>query len=161
MDQRIARSVATSIRLAEHKHEGHNEGLIALIVADMQAPARPQRASGADNLIVTLGSPARPLSEFAAPSRKALGWMLLHPVSKLRCTHHAGLHRDVSEIRRRDGLLVAICRRGQTAENGDYLDHEKPPLLLDREQTRASMRLAEHESEGHDEELIALIVADM
>ena len=30
-----------SIRLAEHESEGHNEELIALIVADMQDPVTP------------------------------------------------------------------------------------------------------------------------
>src|ERR1700756_3942011 len=39
--QRIARSIATSIRLAEHESKGHNEELIALVVADMQDPVTP------------------------------------------------------------------------------------------------------------------------
>ena len=33
--------MATSMRLAEHESEGHNEELIALIVADMQNPVTP------------------------------------------------------------------------------------------------------------------------
>jgi hypothetical protein len=33
--------MATSIRLAEHESEGHNEELIALVVADMQDPVTP------------------------------------------------------------------------------------------------------------------------
>ena len=33
--------MAISIRLAEHKREGHNEELIALIVADAQDPVTP------------------------------------------------------------------------------------------------------------------------
>jgi hypothetical protein len=41
--QRIVRSMATSIRLAEHESEGHNEELIALIIADMQDPVTPIR----------------------------------------------------------------------------------------------------------------------
>jgi hypothetical protein len=102
-------------------------------VSSLQKLARRSSADElAGNPVCTLGSPARPLSEFAAPSRKALGWMLFHPVGKLRCSHHAGLHRDVGEVRRRDGLLVAIRRHGEAAEHGDYLDHEKAPLLLDR-----------------------------
>ena len=36
--------------------------------------------------------------------------MLLHPLGELRRAHQAGLHRDVSEVRGGDGLLVAICR---------------------------------------------------
>jgi hypothetical protein len=115
----------------------------------------------AGNLASTLSSPALPLAELTAPSRKAFGWMLFHPVGKLRCSHHTGLHRDVSEVRRRDGLLAAIRRRGQAAEDGDNLDHGKILFLLDRETSPLSMRLAEHEREGHNEELIALIVADM
>src|SRR5215467_2572355 len=35
------RSITTSIRLAEHERERHNEELIALIVADMQHPVTP------------------------------------------------------------------------------------------------------------------------
>src|SRR5262249_16241165 len=34
-------TMAISIRLAEHESEGHNEELIALIVADMQDPVTP------------------------------------------------------------------------------------------------------------------------
>src|SRR5262245_26404733 len=33
--------MATSMRFAEHESEGHNEELIALIVADMQDPVTP------------------------------------------------------------------------------------------------------------------------
>src|SRR5215469_14648637 len=83
----------------------------------------------AGNLISTLSSPALPFADLAAPSRKALGRMLPHPVGKLRRSHHAGLHGDVSEVRRSDGLLVAIHRRGEAAEHGDNLDHERTPLL--------------------------------
>jgi hypothetical protein len=39
--QRIAWNTATSIRLPEHESEGHNEELIALIIADMQNPVTP------------------------------------------------------------------------------------------------------------------------
>jgi len=83
----------------------------------------------AGDLISTLSSPALPFADLAAPSRKALGRMLLHPVGKLRCSHHAGLYRNVSEVRRSDGLLVAISWRGEAAEHGDNLDHERPPSL--------------------------------
>ena len=55
--------------------------------------------------------------------------MLLHPLRKLRRAHQAGLHRYVGEARGGDGLLVAIRRRGETAEHGDNLDHEKAPSL--------------------------------
>ena len=77
----------------------------------------------------TLSSPALPFADLAAPSRKALGRMLLHPVGKLRCSHHAGLYRNVSEVRRSDGLLVAIRRRGEAAEHGDNLNQEKVPFV--------------------------------
>ena len=50
--------------------------------------------------------------------------MLLHPLGELWGAHQAGLHRDIGEVRRGDGLLVAICRRGETAEHGDDLDHD-------------------------------------
>src|SRR5260370_21124051 len=51
--------------------------------------------------------------------------MMLHPVGELRRAHQAGLYRDVSEVRGGNGLLVAICRRGETAEDGDDLDHDR------------------------------------
>jgi hypothetical protein len=73
----------------------------------------------------TLRSPAILFADHAAPRRKTLGRMLLHPVGELRRAHQAGLHRNVSEIRGGDGLLVAICRRGETAEHGDDLDHDR------------------------------------
>jgi len=63
-------------------------------------------------LLSTLSSPAILFAYHAAPCRKALGRMLLHPLGELRRAHQAGLHRDVSEVRGGDGLLVAICRRG-------------------------------------------------
>ena len=76
-------------------------------------------------LISTLSSPAILFSNHAAPCRQALGGMLLHPLGELRRAHQAGLHRDVSEVRGGDGLLVAICRRGETAEHGDDLYHDR------------------------------------
>jgi hypothetical protein len=75
----------------------------------------------------TLSSAAIPFTEHAAPCCKPLGRMLIHPVGELRCAHQAGLHRDVSEVRGGDGLLVAICRRRQTAEHGDDRDHDRTP----------------------------------
>jgi hypothetical protein len=76
-------------------------------------------------LISTLSSPAILFANHAAPCRQALGGMLLHPLGDLRRAHQAGLHRDVSEVRGGDGLLVAICRRGETAEHGDDLYHDR------------------------------------
>ena len=76
-------------------------------------------------LLSTLNSPAILFTNHAAPCRQALGGMLLHPLGELRRAHQAGLHRDVSEVRGGDGLLVAICRRGETAEHGDDLDHDR------------------------------------
>src|ERR1700737_3364791 len=72
-----------------------------------------------------VSSPAIPFANHAAPCRKALGRMLLHPLGELRRAHQAGLHRDVSEVRGGDGLLAAIRRRGETAEHGDDLDHDR------------------------------------
>src|SRR5204863_8778278 len=72
-------------------------------------------------------TPAILLTEHAAPCRKPLSRMQIHPVGELRCAHWAGLHRDVSEVRGGDGLLVAICRRRQTAEHGDDRDHDRIP----------------------------------
>ena len=46
-------------------------------------------------------------------------------LGELRRAHQAGLHRDVGEVRGGDDLLVAICRRGETAEHGDDLDHDR------------------------------------
>ena len=63
------------------------------------------------------------------PCPKALGRMLLHPIGKLWRAYQAGLHRHVSEVRRGNGLLMAICRRGETAEHGDDLNHDSPPSL--------------------------------
>jgi hypothetical protein len=76
-------------------------------------------------LISTLSSPAILFANHAAPCRQALGGMLLHPLGELRRAHQAGLYRDVSEVRGGDGLLVAICRRGETAEHGDDLYHDR------------------------------------
>jgi hypothetical protein len=53
------------------------------------------------------------------------------PLGELRRSHQAGLHRDVSEVRGGDGLLVAICRRGEIAEHGDDLDHDWRPHRCD------------------------------
>jgi len=55
--------------------------------------------------------------------------MVLHPIGELRRAHQTGLHRNVSEVRGGDSLLVAICRGGETAEHCDDLDHEKTPSL--------------------------------
>lgn len=74
-----------------------------------------------------LSTPAILLTDHAAPCRKTLSRMLIHPVGELRCAHQAGLHRDVSEVRGGDSLLAAICRRRQTAEHGDDRDHDRPP----------------------------------
>ncbi len=76
-------------------------------------------------LISTLSSPAILFANHAAPCRQAFGRMLLHPLGELRRAHQAGLYRDVSEVRAGDGLLVAICRRGETAEHGDDLYHDR------------------------------------
>jgi hypothetical protein len=79
----------------------------------------------------TLGSPAIPFANHAAPCCQALGRMLLHPLGELRRAHQAGLHRNVSEVRGGDGLLVTICRRGETAEHSDDLDHDRrTPMTL-------------------------------
>src|SRR5882762_6725419 len=72
-----------------------------------------------------LSSPAILFANHAAPCRQALGRMLLHPLGELRRAHQAGLHRDVGEFRSGDGLLAAIYRRGETAEHGDDLDHDR------------------------------------
>jgi len=82
-------------------------------------------ANSRGKLISTLSSPAILFANHAAPCRQALGGMLLHPLGELRRAHQTGLHRDVSEVRGGDGLLVAICRRGETAEHGDDLDHDR------------------------------------
>ena len=74
----------------------------------------------------TLSSPAILFTDNAAPCRKPLSRMLSHPVGELRCAHQAGLHGQVSEFRGGDGLLVAICRRRQTAEHSDDRDHDRP-----------------------------------
>ena len=73
----------------------------------------------------TLSSPAILSANHAAPCRQALSRMLLHPLGELRRAHQAGLHRDLSEVRGGDGLLVAIRRRGETTEHGDDLDHDR------------------------------------
>jgi hypothetical protein len=80
-------------------------------------------------LLYTLNSPAILFADHAAPCRQALGRMVLHPLGELRRAHQAGLHRDVGEVRSGDGLLVAICRGGETAEHGDDSDHESAPSV--------------------------------
>jgi hypothetical protein len=77
-----------------------------------------------------LSSPAVLLANHAAPCRQALGRMLVHPLGELRRAHQAGLHRDIGKVRGGDGLLVANCRRRETTEHGDYLDHDKRPPSL-------------------------------
>ena len=75
-------------------------------------------------LLSVLSSPVTLFANDAAPGCQAFGRMLCHPLGELRSADHAGLHRNVSKVRTRDGLLVAISRRGETAEHGDDLDHE-------------------------------------
>src|SRR5258705_9557661 len=75
----------------------------------------------------TLSSPAILFANHATPCRQALGGMLLHPLGELRRAHQTGLHRHVSEVRGGDGLLVAICRRRETAEHRDDRDHDRIP----------------------------------
>ncbi len=58
--------------------------------------------------------------------------MLVHPLGELRRAHQAGLHRDVGEVRGGDDLLVAICRRRETAEHGDDRDHDRRSPSLRR-----------------------------
>ena len=77
-----------------------------------------------------LCSPAILSTNHAAPCGEALGRMLLHPLGELRRAHQAGLQRDVGEVRGGDGLFVAICRRGETAQHGDDLDHDRRPPSL-------------------------------
>jgi hypothetical protein len=67
------------------------------------------------------------LADDAAPSSQALDWMLLHPISELRRADQTRLHRDISKLRGGDDLLAAICRRSETAEHGDDLDHGTRP----------------------------------
>jgi hypothetical protein len=55
--------------------------------------------------------------------------MLLHPLGELRRAHQARLHRDLSEVRGGDDLLVAICRRSETAEHSNDFYHEITPSL--------------------------------
>ena len=85
--------------------------------SDARTPARTAALS-------TLSSPGVLFANHAAPARQALGGMLPHPIRELRRAHQAGLHRDFSEVRGGDGLFAAICRRGETAEPGDDLDHD-------------------------------------
>ena len=93
------------------------------IPADCVPPRRGHACGGALSLLAIV------FTDDATPCRKALGRMLLHPRGELRCANQAGLHRDVGEIRSGDDLLVATCRRGETAEHGDDLDHDRPPSL--------------------------------
>ncbi|KGJ65665.1 hypothetical protein BJA5080_02310 [Bradyrhizobium diazoefficiens SEMIA 5080] len=65
------------------------------------------------------------MPDHATPSREALGRMLVHPFGKLRRAHHAGLHRNVGEVRRGDDLLVTIGGRGEAAKHGNDLDHDR------------------------------------
>jgi hypothetical protein len=92
------------------------------------APYRPRTRE--ESCFPPLSSPAILFADHAAPCRQALGGMLLHPLRELRRAHQARLHRDLSEVRGGDGLLAAICRRRETAEHGDDLDHDgKMPWL--------------------------------
>ena len=98
------------------------------IAANAYAGASTTFAVRSDPLF-TVRSLAILISDHAAPCREALLRILLHPLRKLRRAYQAGLHRDISEVGGGDGLLVAICRRRQTAEHGNDLDHEQAPSL--------------------------------
>src|SRR5437588_11809068 len=78
------------------------------------------------------GSPAALLADHATPSRQPLGRMLVHPFGKLRRAHHAGLHRDLGEVRCGDDLLVTIRGRSEAAKHCDDLDHATLPPSLRR-----------------------------
>ena len=69
-----------------------------------------------------LSSPAILFADHTAPRQQLLGGMLLHPFGEPRGTNQAGLQREVGEVRGGDDLLVAICRRGETAKYGNDLD---------------------------------------
>src|SRR3954453_18461851 len=92
----------------------------------MHMPVHRPHHARSDRLF-TLRSPAILIADHAAPCHEALRRMLLHPFGKLWCADQAGLHRDVSEVGGGDGLLVAICRRRQTAEHRDDRDHDRSP----------------------------------
>jgi hypothetical protein len=74
----------------------------------------------------------RPYKTEFEMGREALSRMLLHPVGEQRRAYQVGLHRDVSEFRVRDDLLSATSRRGETAEHGDDLDHDRRSSSLQR-----------------------------
>ena len=98
-------------------------------LADPQIPRRLLAAAPWPRLRGALSFLATVFTDDTTPCPKALGRMLLHPVGKLRRADQAGLHRDVGEIRSSDDLLVATCRRRETAEHGDDLDQDRPPSL--------------------------------
>jgi hypothetical protein len=52
----------------------------------------PNHQLPAFSLLSALSSPAILFADHAAPCRQTLGGMLLHPLSKLRRAHQAGLH---------------------------------------------------------------------
>jgi hypothetical protein len=79
-----------------------------------------------------LSSPAVLFADHAAPFRKALGRMLLHPLSQLRRAHQAGLHRDVSEVRGGHGLLVAISGEERLHSTAMILITTGEPRRCDR-----------------------------
>ena len=78
-----------------------------------------------DKPLLLLSAPAISATHYAAPSGETLGRMLPHPFGKLRRAHQAGLHRHIGEVRRGDGLLMTIGRRGEAAQHGDDADHDR------------------------------------
>jgi hypothetical protein len=105
-DIRVRRTLLESL-VSTHSDRSASAGGMTALGHVWTAPLLPR-----GKLISTLSSPAILFADHAAPCRQALGGMLLHPLGELRGAHQAGLHRDVSEVRGGDGLLVAICRRG-------------------------------------------------
>src|SRR5579872_6381658 len=89
-------------------------------MSSRRRPGRPQHEISSDPAALVVAA-------CTAPGRQALGGMLLHPLGELRHAHQAGLHRDVGEFGGGDSLLMAIRRRGQTAEHGNDLDHARTP----------------------------------
>ena len=103
--------------------------ITGIAVGEFVTPVRHNQCGGIGERRFPPKLRCHPVADHAAPCHQTLGRMILHPIGELRRTHQAGLHRDIGEIRGRDGLLVAISRIGETPDDGDYLDDKSTPSL--------------------------------
>lgn len=68
--------------------------------------------------------PLRTIAKLANPPLEPVIRKSAHPFRNLRHSNHAAAHRQISKIRAAYRLPDALIRSGQTANEGEYLDHQ-------------------------------------